>query len=88
MLCEEALICSQNNGESAGFGINGNSITLFNAMDSDAMVFVREDSFAAGSDWKLTKTASIKELSDRRLKTNIKHFRTENILDKIMDIKG
>jgi len=56
-------------------------------MDAEAITFVDEDSFAAGRYWQLTRTASIKTLSDARLKSNIASYETENILEKIMDIK-
>lgn len=85
--CEKALICEQSNSESAGFAVNGYSMSIFHPMDAEAMTFVDEDSFAAGRYWQLTRTASIKTLSDKRLKSNIASYQTDNILEKIMDIK-
>lgn len=86
--CEKALIFSQSNSESAGFGVNGNSITIFHPHDAGSMTFVDEDSFGSGRFWQLTSTGSIRTLSDIRLKRNIVPFKTQNILEKIKTVNG
>jgi len=85
---EQALIFSQNSGESAGMAINGNSMTIWNPADAGCLTFVDEDGFASGRNWQITTTGSIKRLSDRRVKQNIRLYKTSNILQKLRETKG
>ena len=86
-VCQNAFIFSQNGGESAGMAINGNSMTIWNPADVGCLTFVDEDGFSSGHFWQITSNAKIKQLSDQRAKQNIYTFRTQNILEKISEVK-